>query len=149
MKDDADEKELRQQVAESSRKMQELRAQIQVISILAATQMSMFKTLSFFLTFLSGSTETSRPPEEDGWAWRWLLFQISVPSFLIIFMYTQTLTRHPVLSWTRSKAILPSWREGRAWMTLMWTSGLIRTKGSKLLPSSFMRPPCEVALQHQ
>ena len=48
MKDDADEKELRQQVAESSRKMQELRAQIQVISILAATQMSMFKTLSFF-----------------------------------------------------------------------------------------------------
>ena len=66
MKDDADEKELRQQVAESSRKMQELRAQIQVISILAATQMSMFKTLSLFLTFLSGSTETSRPPEEDG-----------------------------------------------------------------------------------
>ena len=35
MKDDADEKELRQQVAESSRKMQELRAQIQVISIIA------------------------------------------------------------------------------------------------------------------
>ena len=67
MKDDADEKELRQQVAESSRKMQELRAQIQVISILAATQMSMFKTLFFNVsTFLSGSTETSRPPEEDG-----------------------------------------------------------------------------------
>ena len=51
MKDDADGKELRQQVAESSRKMQELRAQIQVISILAATQMSMFKTLSFFFNF--------------------------------------------------------------------------------------------------
>ena len=47
MKDDADEKELRQQVAESSRKMQELRAQIQVISILAATQMPMINTPCF------------------------------------------------------------------------------------------------------
>ena len=74
-------------MAESSRKMQELRAQIQVISILAAAQMPMMNTPCFhvhvwyffcILFFLSGSTETSRPPEEDGWAWRWLLFQISL-----------------------------------------------------------------------
>ena len=86
--------ELRQQVAESSRKMQELRAQIQVKFSAAVISELLYMKLSIYcssyfpaLIFSSspsslGPAEIGRPPEKDGRARRWNTSHLHADHFL-------------------------------------------------------------------